>query len=943
MKIHYSFAVAAVILILLMVSCSKGKNPVGNPVSSDVPIDAYQFSNAVEDNRSMLAVYDAVIDPDVKTFKVTFSERSADYHIPVSKYYPNVLKVINYGWTPNFWADIKITHPFPLSAVVGFDPRVIAIIPANNGVSFFYPVFNVKGNNKAVMNSDGYTPLWDELGGSIDGNVNPFIAYFKNYPYRIWEASNPEDTQRWSINLDGFGGPMKFKLVVDVSTNYPQIGIPIQDNAPEPVQISTIVGDGLTPEGGNAEIKVTLLDWQGQNGTKCSIESPDLFNGTIQLLYSVHGPNPDEYIFTGTISNNLLAPDGEYYVLIAAWDEVTDVHIFSEATALVQIVNFNPIDITPPGLNFSPYGVSVDGSFAYISGGTNGFHIFDISNPVNPVWMSSIDAIYGMRKASVSGNYAYVEDSRDLLIVDINPPQSAHVVKSVGDVFQNLTDIHVSDDYAYLLEWEEIVSVDIEPPELAHPIGLFYTSNDSCFDMKNQYAYVPEYNDGAWPYERYLNVLDMSDPQSPKEIQEVGKSYPSRDLKIAGDHIYSLDHRGVEIFTFATFPQAAKTADFQLPTRREPKAIDISGDYAFVGCDTGDFYALDVNPPEMTNIVKTIQGPVGITDISIGNGYAYVGSFHSGLSVVDIDPPESSEIVTSVFTPGFAMDVDISGRYLYIAEGGLQNPIPPPNGTLKIVDILDPGSPVVINSINLSACSGDVCVENGYAYATTGDHKLQILDIDPPQSAYIVNSVELPESDPLSIYVSNGYVYVGMLSYGLQIIDVDPPELASVVKVIDLAGDHVGDIDISGDYAYVIDNTYGSGFKGIRVVDINPPESAEIVNSIEVNYSRIAISGNYLYSLGVNLDIYDLTIPQSPALINSVDILNGTYDLGVSGGYAYLAAYNSLEIIDVDPPDSAFVVVNSGFQSFRANRIHVFDRYIYGACQNEGLRVIKLW
>jgi len=323
--------------LTILVSCSGG-NRTPMTIASQSPDLPDAFGVPVVDtNRDVLAVYDAVIDPDAKSFTITPVERVGTFHFPLTQWYPNVLQITGYGWTPNFWADIKLTHPFPGSHINTFDPRVIAILPSRPGVRFIYPIFNCFGNNKAVLDPDGYTKLFDNLGGSILGNTNPFKTYFKDQPYRVWSGTGViEETQRWQMDVNGFGGSLQIKLVVDVSTNYPNPPQPIIDNAPEPVQIKSFIERDLTTAGGDSLIEVTFLDWQGPSDIKCKVESPDLFADAVQLFYSRPGLNPNEYIFSGTISNSLLAPVGEHKVLIAAWDIPTDIHTFCEATAIVS-------------------------------------------------------------------------------------------------------------------------------------------------------------------------------------------------------------------------------------------------------------------------------------------------------------------------------------------------------------------------------------------------------------------------------------------------------------------------------------------------------------------------------------------------------------------------------------------------------------------------------
>ena len=462
------------------------------PDSLGIPVD--------EANRNVLAVYDAVIDPEAKTFKVTLSEREGTYHFPLTQIYPNVLQIVDYGWTPNFWADIKLTHPFPGSGIDGFDPRVIAIVPANPGVSFNYPIFNCVGNNSVVMEPDGYTKLFDNLGGSIPGNTNPFKAYFKDQPYQVWSSTGvTSETQRWNLDLSGFGGPMVFKLVVDISTNYPNPPQPVVDNAPEPVQIRTTISTGLTPDGGTAFVEVTFLDWQGSIEIKCKVECPELFNSAIQLFYSHPGPNPNEYVFSGTISNELLATEGVYNVMIAAWDIPTDVHVFDEATAIVSNeIIFNPADVTPPWLNFSPCDVFIDGNYAYIAGDVNGLHIFDVSNPLNPIWVNRVDTPGSAEGVYVTGGYAYVADDwGGLQIIDVEPPESASIVKTV-DTPGKIYGVLVSGGYAYVADGSSgLQIIDVEPIGSASIVKSVYTSGPAeGVYVTGGYAYVADWYGG---------------------------------------------------------------------------------------------------------------------------------------------------------------------------------------------------------------------------------------------------------------------------------------------------------------------------------------------------------------------------------------------------------------------------------------------------------------
>ena len=331
------FAFFLIVFTFVFPACSKGLQSPAEPSQNSLPDIAGSLNAQQVDGRSVIAVYDAVIDPVAQTFSITPSvDRAGAFHFPLTTLYSGALKVINYGFNPpEFWAEIQLNHPLPGSGISVFDPRVIAILPANHGVSCSYPVLNVLANDSVIPNPDGYTKLFDYLGGSIVGNANPFIAYFKGQPNREWSSTGmTSEMKLWEMNLGGFGGPFTFKLVVDISTNYPAPSQPQIDNAPEPVDIDcSYVFSTLTSSGGGyASITVWLIDWQGGIGGVV-VEAPALFTGTIPLMD--HQPGPPDWSYLGFFYNTNYAPAGVYNFLVGTWDTATGIYMYREGVVTV--------------------------------------------------------------------------------------------------------------------------------------------------------------------------------------------------------------------------------------------------------------------------------------------------------------------------------------------------------------------------------------------------------------------------------------------------------------------------------------------------------------------------------------------------------------------------------------------------------------------------------
>jgi hypothetical protein len=518
-------------LSFILISCSSGKSPL-EPSANDSWQDQSPATSSA--NRATIAVFDVTIDEVSQTCTIEPAEREASFHYALSQSYPNILQITGYGFTPNFWADIKLTHPYPGSGLDFFDPRLIVIVPANAGVRFQYPNLAIFGNNKAVLEPDGYTKLFDSVGGSIIGNVNPFLAYFKSEPNRRWSSSGTNtETRRVNMNLSGFGGPVTYKLVVDVSTTYPsppQIGV---SNAQEPVQIEAYVGQPLTPDGSSVMLTVTLLDWQGRTGISLvAAEAPALFSGLKLLNYVGTGPNPNEYIFDVQITNSLHAPIGTYNMIIGARDQATGVDIYDEFPVTVSNdINFNIKDVTPGSLKWHPDEIALDGDCMYVIDTDYGLSSWDISDPLAPKWLTRINLPDTGNEIEIKGDYAYVACSfNGLLIIDISNPRSFEIVHTVPPV-DWASDVFISGNYAFMTTSSTGVKViDITVPESASIVRTILVSgycNGVC--VSGDYLYAVGYSAG-------LQIFDITDIMNPEPVKTVLENEWTKEVAVDGNY-----------------------------------------------------------------------------------------------------------------------------------------------------------------------------------------------------------------------------------------------------------------------------------------------------------------------------------------------------------------------------------------------------------------------
>ena len=880
--------------------------------------DVWQDQPSVtsSENREIIAVYDVTIDETSGICMLQPAEREVTFHYPLSQDYPNILQITGYGFTPNFWADIKLTHPYPGSGVDFFDPRLIAIIPANSGVRFEYPALAIFGNNKAVLEPDGYTKLYDSIGGSILGNANPFLAYFKSQSNRRWSSSGmTTETQRLNMNLSGFGGPVSYKLVVDVSTTYPNPPLPGVSNAQEPVRVEASVGQGLTPAGGNAMLTSTLLDWQGRSGISfVVVEAPNLFNGIKLLNYVGTGPNPNEYVFNVQITNSRHAPIGTYNLIIGARDQATGIDIYDEFPVTVSNdTNFDIHDVTPGPLLWHPDEIALNGNYMYVIDTDYGLSSYDISNPLAPKWLKRISLPDTGNEIVIKNNYAYVACSfNGLLIIDISNPTAPEIVHTVPPA-DWASDVFIYGNYAFMADSSMGVRViDITVPESASVVKTIIVSG-YCYSVcvSGNYLYAVGYGAG-------LQIFDITSIMNPEQVKILLEGEWTKEVAVDGNYAYVAMDGSLRIIDVSVPANASEVKS--VIQNATPQSLFVQNGYAYTSNNAWGYYIIDVDPPSSAYVEKRINAAYYAMEfLPDGNGLAYGSDNYDGIEVLDIDPVASASVVGSVqrlVQPSLTYVLD---DYAYVVDG---------QGGLKIIDISTPESAFVAKTLNMGYIH-NVCAANGYVYVGDTD-TMQIWDVDPLESAHFVNTMELPGTY-WDMEVANGYVFIAHTSSGVYILDVDPPESLSMLKVLTTIEGGAWGLDYADGYLYVVNNSY------LEIFDVDPPASAYRVWSLELGESsrRIEYADGYAYLCNSNgMTIVDVDPLTSSHAVRTIETSGEVGDVSVSGGYAYLTEGDyGIRIVDITPPEAASIVNGIPFDEpdSSGSMITVVDNYAYSA------------
>ena len=179
----------------------------------------------------------------------------------------------------------------------------------------------------------------------------------------------------------------------------------------------------------------------------------------------------------------------------------------------------------------------------------------------------------------------------------------------------------------------------------------------------------------------------------------------------------------------------------------------------------------------------------------------------------------------------------------------------------------------------------DVGVDGSYVYITAyqaavSKSDLFIFDITNPASPSRIRDFDSGDGlHRISVKKGSGYAFAisEVDTAGFKVIDIEPPASADIATTLDLPGSSVNvSVLAYGNYAYVGTQT-DSGDEELIVVDITTPTSPSVVGSLEIGATVNAIAAyeNRLY-LATSHDnkefiVVDISTPPSPSEIGSWD------------------------------------------------------------------------
>jgi hypothetical protein len=285
-------------------------------------------------------------------------------------------------------------------------------------------------------------------------------------------------------------------------------------------------------------------------------------------------------------------------------------------------------------------------------------------------------------------------------------------------------------------------------------------------------------------------------------------------------------------------------------------------------------------------------GSQSVAGLVISGDYAYLAT-SMGLEVVDISNPAELKRVgawTNDVEYAWVSSVVLSGSYAYLPASGW---------LMHVIDVCDPTNPQRVGAYTIQGMGEAMVVWDPYACVATLS-SLQMLDVSEPAHPQLLNACSTPGGWASRVTVAGEHAYLSCGAAGLQVFDIFEPRTPQRWDRY-VTNKNVTDVAVSGHNAFLLD---AEG--GFMVFNISEPTSPIWAGSCSNAYGEVlAVAGDYAYvvSSSEGLIAVNISNPSNPRRVSQyVAGTSAGRDISISGPYAYLARYSSLDVIDISDP-----------------------------------------
>ena len=280
-------------------------------------------------------------------------------------------------------------------------------------------------------------------------------------------------------------------------------------------------------------------------------------------------------------------------------------------------------------------------------------------------------------------------------------------------------------------------------------------------------------------------------------------------------------------------------------------------------------------------------------------------------------PPPVPRVPGPVALSGLMRALDVQGSYAYVSTS---------EGGLYVLDVSDPARPMPVGRGDtrpgtFGSDAFGMQVEGNYLYLATTYGGLQIMDVANPAAPLLVSQLEtgvraagVKAAFANDVKVHAGYAYVADAE--MRVVDVSDPRNPKIAGSLMVFG-YGGRLALHNGHVFLTKDTVG--YDGVQIIDVRDPAAPRLVGSLPGGEQGLAFEGSIAYLLNPDqLVVADVSSPAAHRVLATMPLTPMAHSIQVSGGIAYISVaaqfpygpsmFSGLLIVDVRAPEAPVLV-----------------------------------
>lgn len=287
--------------------------------------------------------------------------------------------------------------------------------------------------------------------------------------------------------------------------------------------------------------------------------------------------------------------------------------------------------------------------------------LIDISNAASPEVTGSYSALGNPGKAIFKGDYFYILDNSNGVVV-VNNRNPAQPILSSAIEMQAPRDAMIGGNYMYVAAYPGIKIVDISSPsdptiiktyDMDDMPSALYLDENNLYMVNNN---VPNFG---------LYALDVSDPRQPMEMNWITIPGDCSDLVIADGYAYVANKdNGVTVVDIEPVDGAHVIETIGLNDR--PTTVEYFDGYIIATGSDAMLSVLNTNANGHLELIKEISMRTRLRDLFIDGGMLYLADTLQDVQVYSLDPVSDMQLSDTLHFDFRVASIIIHGNYAYV-------------------------------------------------------------------------------------------------------------------------------------------------------------------------------------------------------------------------------------------------------------------------------------